>query len=86
MSDMFGGFGEGPLREAVIGAPLQTFQRAVADLFDEVDDLRAALVLMAHRTPWDDQPCWCVISPFDDGSNKTWRHDARCLEIKELFP
>lgn len=86
MSKMFGGFGELPLREAVIGAPRQTFQRAVADLLDEVEELREALRLMAHRVPWDDgERCWCAVQPFDDGSTKEWRHDTRCREIKELL-
>jgi hypothetical protein len=84
MSRLYGGFGEEPLREAVIGAPLQTFQRAVGDLFSEVEDLRDALRLMAHRTPWDGECCWCAVAPFDDGSTKHWQHDQRCREIREL--
>lgn len=85
MSRMYGGFGELPLRESVIGADRQTFQRALHDLFTEVDELRDALRILAHRTPWDGEPCWCETRPFDDGSTKTWRHDTRCTEIAELL-
>lgn len=86
MSDrIYGGFGETPLREAVIGAKLNTFQRAVGDLLNEVDELREALRLFAHRVPWDgSMRCWCETSPFDDGSTKEWHHDRRCCEIREL--
>lgn len=84
MSRLYGGFGEVPLREAVIGARLNTFQRAVADLFDEVEELRGALRLMAHRPPWGGV-CWCATAPWDDGSARDWKHDHRCCEIKKLM-
>ena len=85
MSRLFGGFGELPLRESVVGAPRGTHQRALAELFEEVDELREALRMMAHRTPWDGECCWCAIQPFDDGSTKAWQHDTRCREIKALL-
>jgi hypothetical protein len=83
---VYGGFGEHPLREAVIGAARGTFQRAVADLLDERDELRDALRLLAHRVPWDGSTaCWCAVAPFDDGSTRTWQHDLRCHEIRGLI-
>jgi hypothetical protein len=50
MSRLYGGFGELPLRESVLGAARQTKDRAIAELFEEVDELREALRLIAHRT------------------------------------
>lgn len=85
MSRLYGGFGELPLREAVAGSALQTKDRALSDLFAEVDELRKALRLVAHRKPWDGECCWCAIPPFDDGSTKPWQHDVRCTEISELL-
>jgi hypothetical protein len=85
MSRLYGGFGELPLRESVLGAARQTKDRAIAELFEEVDELREALRLIAHRTPWDGQCCWCETAPFDDGSTKHWQHDVRCTELRELL-
>lgn len=86
MSRMYGGFGELPLRESVIGAARQTHQRALADLFAEVDELRDTLRLFAHRPPWaPDELCWCACEPFDDGSTREWQHDTRCREVRELL-
>jgi hypothetical protein len=83
MSRIYGGFGELPLRESCLGAALQTKDRALSDLFAEVDELREALRLVAH---WhDNEPCWCVTEPFDDGSTRAWQHDTRCREIRELM-
>ena len=85
MRGLYGGFGELPLRESVLGAPRGTHQRALAEVFEEVDELREALRLMAHRRPWDGGLCWCAVAPFDDGTTKAWRHDTRCTEIMELL-
>lgn len=86
MSKLYGGFGELPLREAVIGAPRQTFQRALAELFDEVDELREGLRMMSHKVPWDEtELCFCAVAPFDDGSTKRWWHDNRCAELRALL-
>lgn len=85
MSRLYGGFGELPFRESVLGAARGTKDRATADLWEEVDELRAALRLMAHTRPWDGGLCWCAVAPFDDGSTKTWRHDIRCDEMRELL-
>lgn len=83
---MYGGFYETPLREAGAGAARGTWQRAIYDLFGEVDELREALTLLSHRVPWDDhERCWCAVAPFDDGTTKAWRHDTRCCEIKVLL-
>lgn len=86
MSRLYGGFGELPLREAVAGAPRGTKDRALFELFEEVDELRDALRLLSHPVPWDEhRRCWCAVAPFDDGSTKAWHHDTRCTEIAELL-
>lgn len=76
----------GRLREACAGAARGTIERAAFELLEEIDELRDALRLVAHRTPWDGECCWCAVAPFDDGSTKEWRHDTRCLEIRLLMP
>lgn len=86
MARVYGGFGELPLREAMRGAARGTTERALFEVFEEVDELRDALRLVAHRPPWaPNELCWCGCPPFDDGSTKDWRHDERCREIRELM-
>jgi hypothetical protein len=82
---LYGGITEQGLRETVLGADRGTIPRATAELLDELDELRDALRLVAHRTPWDQTCCWCAVAPFDDRSTKEWRHDQRCREIRELI-
>jgi hypothetical protein len=86
MSRFYGGIAEITLRDAVPGAARGTNERAIAELFDEVDELRDALRLVAHRAPWDDDElCWCSRTPFDDGRTGDWKHEPRCTEIQELL-
>jgi hypothetical protein len=82
---LYGGIGETQLRDQAAGAPRGTEQRAIGQLLDEVDDLREALRLLAHRIPWEERLCWCHCAPFDNGSTKDWDHDHRCTEIRELL-
>lgn len=80
----YGGLSETALRDSVPGAARGTKERAIAELFDEVDELRGALRLVAHHGV-PNEPCWCACRPFDDGSTRDWRHDTRCTEIRELL-
>jgi hypothetical protein len=69
----------------VPGAARLSPERAIAELLEERDELHQALRLVAHRTPWDGECCWCAVAPFDNGSTRAWEHDVRCREIKELL-